>query len=97
MENGIPFNRRFWMREGPVRTNLGEQNPDVVRPAGPVDPRVWTLAALPAGVGMPAAGAEAAPPQIVPLSLLVNFRLHPVIVGGTSARRPSGVDWYARE
>jgi hypothetical protein len=80
---GIAFNRRFWMREGPVRTNPGPQNPDVVRPAGPVDPRVWTLSALPAGEGFPREGAAALPPNVVPLALLVNFGLHPAIVGGT--------------
>jgi hypothetical protein len=80
---GIAFNRRFVMRQGPVRTNPGKGNPDVLHPAGPVDDRVWTLTALPAGEGGPPGGAGAVPPNVVPLGLLVSFGLHPAIVGGT--------------
>jgi hypothetical protein len=82
-ERGIAFNRRFVMREGPVRTNAGQGNPDIVKPAAPVDPRVWTLAALPVGEGIPTQGSPAVPPNVVPLALLVNFGLHPAIVAGT--------------
>ena len=80
---GIAFNRRFHMREGPALTNPGKQNPHIVRPAGPVDERVWTLTALPVAEGIPAEGSAAAPPNVVPLGVLVNFGLHPAIVGGT--------------
>jgi neutral ceramidase len=80
---GVAFNRRFVMREGPVRTNPGKQNPDIQEEAAPVDPRVWTLTALPARDGVPAEGSEAVPPNVVPLGMLVNFGLHPAIVGGT--------------
>lgn len=82
-ERGVAFNRRFVMREGPVRTNPGQQNPEIVEPAGPIDPRVWTLTALPAADGVPTEGSAAVPPNVVPLGLLVNFGLHPAIVGGT--------------
>ncbi|HET7771527.1 MAG TPA: neutral/alkaline non-lysosomal ceramidase N-terminal domain-containing protein, partial [Chloroflexota bacterium] len=44
---GIAFNRRFRMRSGPVRTNAGKLNPEIVETAAPVDERLWTLTALP--------------------------------------------------
>ncbi|HQS04432.1 MAG TPA: hypothetical protein PLT16_02195, partial [Daejeonella sp.] len=37
-ENTISFNRRYLMKDGSFRTNPGKLNPDVVRPAGPIDP-----------------------------------------------------------
>ena len=85
-ERGVAFNRRFVMKEGPVRTNPGRENAEIVEAAGPVDARVWTLTALaaggdgaPVGVG----GSEAVPPNVAPLGLLVNFGLHPAIMAGT--------------
>src|SRR5262249_12721322 len=39
-QRGLSFNRRFHMRDGSVRFNPGKLNPDIVRPAGPVDPAV---------------------------------------------------------
>lgn len=82
-EGGVAFNRRFHMREGRARTNPGKLHPDIVRPAGPVDPRVWTISAIPTQEGAPAEGSESVPPHRLPLGLLVNFGLHPAIVGGT--------------
>ena len=38
------FNRRYVMKDGSVRMNPGYKNPDIVRPAGPIDPDVWVLA-----------------------------------------------------
>jgi hypothetical protein len=81
-EAGAAFNRRFVMRDGPVRTNPGKQNPEIVEAAATVDDRVWTLTALPAGAGVPAEGSASVPPNVLPLGMLVNFGLHPAIVGG---------------
>ena len=46
---GISFNRRFLMTDGRVRMNPGRLNPKIVRPAGPVDPRVHFVLFRPAG------------------------------------------------
>jgi len=42
-ETRLSFNRRYFMKDGTVRFNPGQQNPDIVRPAGPVDPDVGIL------------------------------------------------------
>ena len=45
-QTGLSFNRRFHMKGGgPVRFNPGKRNPDIVRPAGPIDPEVGFLLA----------------------------------------------------
>ncbi len=65
---GYAFNRRYWMQDGTVRTNPGIGNPEVVRPAGPVNNQVSLLAFR------PACGAP---------TLVVNYALHLDTVGGT--------------
>lgn len=39
-ESSIAFNRRFHMRDGSVGWNPGKLNPNILKPAGPIDPEV---------------------------------------------------------
>lgn len=67
-EDGISFNRRFFMRDGSVSWNPRKQHPDIVQPAGPIDPDVGVVY------------FETAKGK--PLATYVNFALHPDTVGG---------------
>jgi len=69
-QKGLSFNRRFHMKDGSVRFNPGVLNPDIVRPAGPIDTQVGIVLIRDAGGGGVLAG-------------LVNFALHLDTVGGT--------------
>ena len=44
-EENISFNRRFLMKDGSQITHPGKNNPEIVAPAGPIDPDVGVLAA----------------------------------------------------
>lgn len=83
--HGIAFNRRYHMRDGSVRMNPGTGNPDIVKPAGPIDPQVLVLVAR---------GASGRP-----RALLVNFALHLDTIGGdvVSADYPAFLAANVRE
>jgi neutral ceramidase len=67
---GLSFNRRFHMKDGSVRFNPGKLNPDIVRPAGPIDPDVGILLFCDQADNRPTAS-------------LTVFAMHLDTVGGT--------------
>jgi neutral ceramidase len=67
-EPSISFNRRFLMRDGRQVTHPGKDNPDIVRPSGPIDADVGVLAARVPGGEL--------------LGLFVNFACHATVMGG---------------
>ena len=67
-EDRISFNRRFHMKDGTVRFNPGVQNPEIVRPAGPIDPALPFVMFKKDGK---------------PVGSLTVFALHLDTVGGT--------------
>jgi neutral ceramidase len=68
-EDGLAWNRRFFMRDGSVGWNPGKLNPEIVRPAGPTDPEVPLL--------------YFTTPKAQPVACYVNFAVHLDIVGGS--------------
>jgi len=69
-QQGLSFNRRFHMKDGTVQFNPGVLNPNIVRPAGPIDSELGIVFFR----ERDGDGAAAA---------LVNFALHLDTVGGT--------------
>jgi hypothetical protein len=70
-EDSLSFNRRFFMKDGSVGWNPGKLNPNIVKPAGPIDPEV------------PVVFFESMAGE--PLATYVNFALHQDTVGGQDA------------
>lgn len=70
-EAQLAHNRRYWMRDGSVGWNPGKLNPQIVRPAGPIDPEVGVLYAASTAAGR------------APVLTFVNYALHPDTTGGT--------------
>jgi hypothetical protein len=56
-QENMTFNRRYLMKDGKVRFNPGQLNPNIVRPAGPTDSDVGILLARELKSGKPFAGA----------------------------------------
>ncbi len=69
-EERLAFNRRFFMKDGTVRFNPGELNPDIVRPAGPTDPQVGIISIVQSG-------------STEPMAAIISFAMHLDTVGGT--------------
>jgi len=69
-EKRLPYHRRFWMKGGTLRTNPGKLNPDIVKPAGGIDP------SLPVLFVSRLDGS--------PLVIMENYSLHLDTIGGTS-------------
>ncbi len=66
---GVAFNRRFLMRDGGTRTHPGKMHPEIVRPAGPEDPRVSVI-------------GFCDPESLKPLGCVVNFACHATHMNG---------------
>jgi len=67
-EESLSFNRRYFMKDGTVGWNPGKLNPNIVRPAGPIDPDV------------PVVLFESEKGE--PIATYVNFAMHQDTVGG---------------
>ena len=69
-EEQLSFNRRYVMRDGSIAWMPPKLSPNIVRPAGPIDPDVgvWYLAGLSRSA--------------LPLATYVNFAMHPTVIGG---------------
>jgi len=85
-EHRLSFNRRFHMKDGTVRFNPGQLNPNIVKPAGPIDPQVGIV-------------RIERPGRAKPVAAIVNFALHLDTVGGTeySADYPKHLEDYLKQ
>jgi hypothetical protein len=68
-EDRISFNRRYHMKGGSVRFNPGVNNPDIIGPAGPIDPQIGIISITQVGAKEPS-------------SAIVSFAMHPDTTGG---------------
>lgn len=72
-QRGLAFNRRFHMKDGTVRFNPGVGNPNIVRPAGPVDDSLPILYFHADGSGN----------DSPPFASLMTFAMHTAVFGGS--------------
>lgn len=79
----LAYNRRYFMRDGTVGWNPGKLNPNIVMPAGPVDPEVGILYAEQPGANGPTKS----------IATFLNYAMHPDTTGGSkfSADWPGAV------
>ncbi|MEX2140646.1 MAG: neutral/alkaline non-lysosomal ceramidase N-terminal domain-containing protein [Pirellulales bacterium] len=84
-EDRLSFNRRFHMKDGSVRFNPGQQNPNIVRVAGPIDPDVGIIRVRATARAPRASSAEPSPESDTSkdLACLVVFAMHLDTTGGT--------------
>jgi len=68
-EHNVAFNRRYYMKDGTLKTNPGVLNPDIDRVAAPIDPQVGVLR------------VDYADGR--PMGTVINYAVHPDVVGGT--------------
>src|SRR3954470_3589549 len=68
-EERLAFNRRYHMKDGSVRFNPKVNNPDIVGPAGPIDPQVGIILLSTSG-------------KYDPSSAIISFAMHPDTTGG---------------
>jgi neutral ceramidase len=67
-EEHLSYNRRFFMKDGSVGWNPGKLNPNILKPAGPIDPEVSVLY------------IDSVDKK--PIATYVNFAMHLDTVGG---------------
>lgn len=79
-EESIIFNRRYVMKDGSTVTNPGKLNPNIVKPAGPIDPEMLVIL-IESKIGEP-------------IALIINYSNHVDTIGGTgvSADYPGIMD-----
>ncbi len=65
----IAFNRRYFMKDGTVKTNPGVRNPDIIEPTGPIDPDVTVLRISDSNDKL--------------IGVVTNYACHLDVVGGT--------------
>jgi neutral ceramidase len=75
----LAFNRRYFMRDGTVGWNPGKMNPDIMMPAGPVDPEVNLLYVEKPGATGPGQS----------IASYIRFAMHPDTTGGSKI----SADW----
>ncbi len=81
-EHRVSFNRRFKMKDGTVCMNPGKTNPNVIEPAGPIDPDVGVIY------------VESTDGK--PMGMIMNFALHYVGISNGSAISADHFGYFAK-